>query len=399
MRKTYFDNLPRRKIVGREFIDWENSNNCMVKFIYDDIEGMIKIINYNKNNNHIFFEYDNSVYELNKQGLVECRLSVILKAHNKKSTYNIGDEIKDLKRNLLITDVNYAILKNDEGKRIWYKYTCLKCGWTDGLISESDLVSDKGCSCCKGFTVVEGINDIPTTAPWMIPYFQGGYDEAKLYTYQTSKRIYPICPDCGTIKDKSKTINKIYSNKSIGCICGDGISYPEKFIFSLLSQLEIKFIRQFSKVNIKWCEKYLYDFMISNIDCIIETNGMQHYHNANGNWNSLDEIQKTDEIKELIAYQNNIKHYIVLDCRKSELKWIKKSVLESELPALFNFTENSIDWNECERFATSNIVKKVCEYKKQNQSKTVKDISNIFNLSNSAIKSYLRRGNKLGWCK
>lgn len=99
-----------------------------------------------------------------------------------------------------------------------------------------------------------------------------------------------------------------------------------------------------------------------------------------------------------IAIANGIEHYIVLDCRKSELEWIKKSVMESELPIIFNFTESDINWLKCEEFALSNIVKTICDYKRNNPLLYTSDISKIFKLSTNTIRDYLKRGNSLGWC-
>ena len=65
------------------------------------------------------------------------------------------------------------------------------------------LSSNQGCACCHSLVVVPGINDIPTTDPWMISYFQGGYDEAKRYTHGSEQKIHPVCPECGRIKDKA----------------------------------------------------------------------------------------------------------------------------------------------------------------------------------------------------
>ena len=42
MRKVYLDNLPKD---NRYYIDWKNSIDCKVKFVYDDIYGELKIIN------------------------------------------------------------------------------------------------------------------------------------------------------------------------------------------------------------------------------------------------------------------------------------------------------------------------------------------------------------------
>jgi hypothetical protein len=79
----------------------------------------------------------------------------------------------------------------------------------------------------------------------MIKYFQGGYDEAKLYTVGSHKEFYPICPDCNRVKNKPMMIKTLYRTNSIGCICSDKLSYPEKFIFELLKQLDIDYIYQY----------------------------------------------------------------------------------------------------------------------------------------------------------
>ncbi|MDF2700781.1 MAG: hypothetical protein K0Q49_2344 [Haloplasmataceae bacterium] len=318
----------------------------------------------------------------------------------------IGDVIKDKKRNLTILDNEIRQRKRiNRGKQIiskdkWYRYRCNKCGWDKGWIEESKL-TNRGCSCCSGTTVVEGINDIPTTAPWMVKYFQGGYDEAKLYTCESNKTIYPICPACGNVKDKQVPICRIHHYKSVGCSCSDGISYPEKIIFSLLQQLNIKFNYQFTKTNKTWCDNYKYDFAIIEKSCLIETHGGGHYIESGYvslGGKTLQEEQENDRIKEQLAKQNGIQHYIVLDCRKSELELIKKSVIESELPTLFNFMENDIDWLQCEEYALKNIVKEVCDYKNQYKNKTNEELGNFFHLSKKTISGYLQIGKKIGWC-
>ena len=55
MKKVFLDNLPLKSINNRLVIDWEHCQNYIVNFIYDEYEGKLKILNYNKNNNHIFF--------------------------------------------------------------------------------------------------------------------------------------------------------------------------------------------------------------------------------------------------------------------------------------------------------------------------------------------------------
>ena len=319
----------------------------------------------------------------------------------------IGQVFKDEKRDLIITYREYRKDKYNQDWK-WYKYTCNKCGWAEGWVTESGLLTQNtGCSCCHNRTVVEGINDIPTTAPWMVKYFQGGYDEAKLYTRCSEKRIYPICPDCGRVRNISVKIAHIYETKSIGCkFCGDGKSYPEKFISYILEQLNITFITELSKTIFKWCEDKRYDFYFkhNNEDYIIETHGMQHYKEgfekikSNKKARTVAEEQENDGYKKELALSNGIneENYIVIDCRKSELEFIKQNILNSRLSKIFDL--NKVDWVKCEEGALSNLVKEVCEYKKNNPDITAMEIGKIFNLNRHTISHYLKRGTELEWC-
>ena len=233
----------------------------------------------------------------------------------------------------------------------------------------------------------------------MVKYFQGGYDEAKLYTKSCGKKIKPICPSCKNIREKFMTVNDLYMKKSIGCKCGDNISYPEKFMYNILKQLNIKFETQLSKTKFEWCKNKLYDFYLSEYNCIIETHGRQHYERAKGFYKTLEEEQENDRCKERLAKENGIGNYIVIDCRHSDLEWIKNNVLNSKLNELFDLSK--VDWSKCEEFAINfNIVKEVCEYWNHKEDwETIKDLAKIFNCDPATIDSYLRKGENQGWIK
>jgi hypothetical protein len=317
----------------------------------------------------------------------------------------IGTRFKDYKRDITIIDKEYRIRNKNNGRvenQKWYKYKCNKCGWTEGWSEENQLLGKYkvGCLCCANQIVVEGINDIPTTAPWMIKYFQGGYDEAKLYTKGSGKKIKPICPDCGRIKDSLMFISNIYKRKSINCSCSDKMPYTEKFMFSVLEQLNLNFQTQLNKTTYEWCENYRYDFYfeLNNESYICEVHGKQHYEENTNFKKTLKEEQENDKLKKELALANGIKeeNYIVIDCRYSELEWIQNNILKSRLNELFNLLQ--IDWIKCEEFALSNLVKEACEYKRDNPDYTTEDIGKIMNLNRSTICRYLKIGNELGWC-
>lgn len=400
MRKVFLDDLPRKGgKLGK--IDWENSAGFKVFFSYDNIEGEVEIIKYEKKSERLFIIYNGKEFDINSTGFKNCRIGRILGKRTKEFKIKIGQVFKDDKRDLVITGREYRDRVDNKGNNKYYKYTCNVCGWTEGWILEGNLTGKRkhGCSCCRGFTVVEGINDIPTTAPWMVKYFQGGYNEAKMYTKSCGKKIKPICPSCKNIREKFMTVNDLYMKKSIGCKCGDNISYPEKFMYNILKQLNIKFETQLSKTKFEWCKNKLYDFYLSEYNCIIETHGRQHYERAKGFYKTLEEEQENDRCKERLAKENGIENYIVIDCRRSDLEWIKNSILNSKLNEFFDLSK--IDWLKCEEFAINfNIVKEVCEYWNHKEDwETIKDLAKIFNCDPATIDSYLRKGENQGWIK
>jgi len=407
-KEIFLEVLPKKIYKGRECIDWINSVGNKVHFIYDDIEGDIEIVSYIECtygiNPRVIIKYNNNEIDINVASLKLCPLGKLLGKHTKEFRYEIGQLLSNDRKDLTIIDREYRSkekIKKNNKKSIdnekWYKYHCNKCG-AELWIKESGLTRMVQCACCGSNPkiVVEGINDIPTTTPWMVKYFKGGYDEAKLYTKGSNQKIYPICPDCGRIKDSLVGINSIYTNKSFGCSCHDGHSYPEKTMFNILEQLlNNNFIWQYTKVN---------NFKLNNEDYIIETHGEQHYTGGferiktNKYVKTLEETQENDKLKKELAIQNGIKenNYIVIDCRYSELEWIKPNILESNLNNILFLSK--VNWSKAEEFACSNLVKIVCEYKKDNPNLTCKDIGEKMRLSGNTINRYLKIGNNLGWC-
>lgn len=147
-----------------------------------------------------------------------------------------------------------------------------------------------------------------------------------------------------------------------------------------------------------------YDFYVQyNEDIIIECHGAQHYEDHGfGVFNfgrTLEEEKENDKIKTRLALDNGINQtsYIVVDCRKSEMEFIKKSILNSGIPKIFDFNENDIDWNKCEFYACTSLVKIACD-KWNNGIHNTRQISNDMGLHVSTVRSYLRRGSSIGIC-
>lgn len=418
IKKVFLDDLPRKEGIGKnknkKVIDWLLSIGYKVRFIYDNTEGWLDIVDYK--DKHLYIKYlDNPIFIIFIGSFQNCQLGKLLNKITNEFRYNIGDCLKDEYRDIIITDRNMVIeeiIYDDKKRRCkrkiklnkkYYKYKCNKCGFDCGehykkqehkeeyWIKEESLNNKLKIPCCDNKIVIQGYNDIPTTAPWMVKYFQGGYDEAKKYTKSSSKSIYPICPDCGKVKNKLMNIDNIYTRHSIGCICSDGISYPNKFMFNLLEQLNLEFISEYSP---DWIKPKKYDFYIPSMNLIIEMDGeLGHGKKVyDKSKSTIEESKSNDDYKDIKAKENNNK-IIRINCDKSELEFIKQNILNSELNELFDLSK--MDWNKCEEFALSNRVKEACEYW-NGGIKSTKEISEIMKINRGTVIIYLNKGTKIG---
>jgi len=237
-------------------------------------------------------------------------------------------------------------------------------------------------------------NIILLTHPHLVKYF---INKENAYSTEYGIKIPMKCPDCGF--PKSLTISNLKITGFCCPKCSDGVPYTEKFMFNALEQLLGKnFTTQLSKTTFKWCGKYQYDNYVNKINCIIETHGLQHYEDfKNSKWESLNEIQDNDFDKEWIARKNGIKNYIIIDCRKSDMEWIKDSIMKSRLLELLNFKESDVDWLKCHEAGCSNAIKKSCEMW-NNEVKNIKLIADKLKVCSATIWKHLKKGAKLGWC-
>ena len=405
IQKVFLDDLPRGGLNRGDRINWEGSVGHKVKFIYDDNEGWVEIVDY-KNIEHgkIIVKYLDDYFEIDIQNFKKGNIGKILGKVTIKFKVEIGQTFKDDKRDLTITDREYRIRYKKNGDKCndkYYKYKCNKCGNED-WIYECNLLKEIGCNvCCYPPQKVSlGINTIWDKARWMCD-LGVSEEDAKTHTYCGKDKIEVICPDCG-IK-KQIAIYQIHTNKSISCTCGDGGKYPQKLMFSVLGQLDFKFKTEFAP---KWCrfnnlndinkiKTGRYDFLLEGYNIIIETDGEWHGKDNLMSGQTKEESMYIDNMKDKLALQNGYE-VIRVDCCKSELEFIKQNILKSKLNELFNLTK--VDWNKCEEFALSNRIKEACNYKKENPNITTVEIGKIMKLAYPTIIRYLKQGTKLGWC-
>ena len=389
MRKVFLVELPKHKNRG---VDWSKSKNHYVNFIYDDSKGTIfikDIISTDIRHKKLLVLYNNKESIIDANSFKKAQLGCVIGKYNKDFIYNIGDCITDKKRDITIIE------KKKINRRKFYKIKCNKCQCETDDISESSIShKGSGCPVCSRTPkrVVIGINDIYTTDPWMVDYFVNK-DDAYKYTFGSEKKILMKCPYCN--KEKFVKINQLKRDHRISCICNStNVSYPEKFMSSLLDQLKIDYIFQFSP---EWANKRKYDFYIKEKFLIIETDGgLGHGHeNYRNKKMTPTKSKQIDDYKDKIALEHGIK-VIRVDCLHSSVNYLKESILSSELFLLIDLSK--VDWDKCALDATKNIVYEVCAYKNSHTYLLIKDIANHFNIGKNTIINYLKEGSKFGWC-
>lgn len=345
------------------------------------------------------------------------------KVYIKKRTFEkpkfkleIGDTITDNGRDLTIIDreyrpqkviLDYYVKTEDKTEKCectrnlkYYKYKCNNCGNEDWLIEKSLCGKDehsRGCNVCNGHPqkVLTGYNDIATVAPWMVQYFVDKEEAKNMFKYDVRK-VKMVCPNCGKISMVSP--KNVYHNHSLPCTCSDSLSYPNKFLYTLLDSNNIEFTPE---QKFKWAGKKRYDAYIKldSEDIIIEMHGSQHYLESNGFFRPLAEVAENDKYKENIALQNGVKHYYQINASISDCDYIKNSFIKSGLLDLLHINPENVDWEYCDSFATKNIDKMICEYHNNNPTAKMSDIRNVFKVGSCKISTAIKKGLKYGWCE
>lgn len=404
MKKVFSDNLPKWKDgKNKGQINWKESVSYKVKFIYEDIEGEIEIIKYhrdNKNISYVDIKYNNNIISKTITGFLECQIGELLNRHTKKYKYKIGEIIEVVKHGKLEILDQIRIPKGNHNTK-GYIYKCLVCGNIDE-IKEYRLTGNHGCKVCSGYKVLKGYNDLWTIHPKiakLLKYPEHGYE----LSYGCDKFEIFVCPECGY--EKSLRVFSVVRQGFPCPRCGDGVSYPNKFVRSFLSQLNEKYIPEYSPDwafiehdNPKLNGKKKYDNYLPDRNEIWEVHGLQHFKDKfrtyGKNAKTLKEQQKNDKLKKELVDKNGLK-YVVIDASCSVPEYIKNSLLN--LPEIKRYDLSKIDWNKCHEFACSSLVKIACNYWNSGI-KNTKEIGKLMTLDFTTIITYLKQGKKLGWC-
>lgn len=305
--------------------------------------------------------------------------------------------IQDDRRDLTITEELYVLRDKEQPNGItatysnmWYKYTCNKCGWTDGYIRRGALLSEKkGCSCCNFRKLVIGINDFNTIHPDLSKLLLNKKDGEVFIS--NNKKVNVCCGECGYVK--KVTIRHLAQNGFKCDKCDGGDSYPNKFMKAVLEELKVNYIKEYSP---KWISPKRFDFYIPSKNIIIEMHGLQHKLDTSfkGTKTFAEKIRKNDLFKKEKASEKGI-DVIEIESYISNFNYIKEKI-NTSLFKYFNLT--NIDWRLCESKARKNIIKEICNYKNDNSNLFTSDIAKVYNIARETCARYLKIGTEMNWC-
>lgn len=294
--------------------------------------------------------------------------------------------------------IKYIPLEEYKGAHVKIKWLCYENQNHVFEAEPCDIYSGKTkCPYCAHRLVFVGETDMWSTRPDMAKMLKNPDDGYKYFT-TSSHKVDWICPNCHSdIKDK--IINNV-NMFGLSCPnCSDGMSFGEKYVYELLTQLKCNFI--YDKTT-EWSNNKRYDFRIPSMNLIIEVHGIQHYeqsfmeyHNSKRNVRTIEEEKQNDNYKMNLALSNGIKYYIQLDCKLSDYDYIKSSIIDSKLNELFDLS--IVNWDKCfESTFSSNVI--LCADLWNSGMKNTKDISNNIGFNITSVIKYLKQAAKIGLC-
>ena len=390
--KNSYKNIQTKEILNKEVID-SLDDNALLKYKPELFEEW----DFDKNSNLNIYEITRGSGRRVWWICKECNHNFNLKIDNRvQYTYCEKCNSLALKRPDIASQ--WHPTKNGKrtphdvtfgsGQKVWWK--CEYGHEWDATVSNRTNIG-RGCPYCSNRLVWRGFNDLWTTHPEISNLLLNPEDGYK-YSYGSKTKLNWKCPNCHTII-KNKHSTTVIDNYGLGCKgCKDGISYGEKFIYQIIKSSNLLF---YHDIIFDWSDNKEYDFYIPESNIIIEVHGGQHYKEAEGKWadnNSLIEIQENDRYKEQLAKENGIEHYIIIDARKKNLEWLKKSISSSKLSHYIL----DIDFEHAHKFAQKSFM--ILSIALWNCNHSIIEISQELVLSTVTVRNYLKRGTKLGLC-
>lgn len=320
------------------------------------------------------------------QGCPKCKLEKIGVARRKTHQ----QFLKDMKEK---GDPNVIIIGKYEKDSIKIKCKCKKCGheWEN---TPSNLLQGQECPYCANKKVsIE--NCFATKHPELMKFLKNKEDGYN-YTYGSGSRVICICLDCGTEKETS--FATLHDNGFSCQVCGDSVSFPNKFIrYMILDESIQKQLKIFKfEFVMNWDIKCRLDvyFEKDNKKYAIEMQGNQHKTLKWGN-KERPKIKELDEYKRTKLIEDGIIE-IEIDAEESNFDYIYNNIIKSKLNDVLDLSK--VDWKSILEKCYDNLIKEACDLYNNNPYFSTEDVAQKMFVNKVTIIRFLKKGMKLGWC-
>ena len=267
------------------------------------------------------------------------------------------------------------------------------------------IMADVECAVCCNQLIVKGFNDIATLDPEIASWFTNKED-TYIYTCHSNKKVDFTCPTCG--HQMKKSLNQVSKDRDLRCpVCKDGISYPNKFIFNSLRQIEDKLDFLEREHKPEWCRfpfkdyerQGIYDiyFGINDKLFIIEMDGGFHdkYNHMSGQ--TVEESHYIDSQKDLLAEKQGI-HVVRIDSNykgfEDRYEYLRTNIENSELKDILPL--DLIDFDEANIKSQQSLLVEAC--KLWDKGYKIQDIIKTLGIHKCNVSVYLKTGQKYGLC-
>ena len=172
-------------------------------------------------------------------------------------------------------------------------------------------------------------NKVADIRPDVVSYFANPSD-AYLYSIYSKAFVEVACPICK--RKKLQQVNNLCSQGFCCDMCSDGVSLPNKIMYSVLEQCKVKFVNEVSKAKgFDWIvNQYRYDFYFQASD------GRRILVEMDGGFHRKEGQRAIDKEKNDLAKKNGYE-LIRIDCQYDgdPLDYIKPNIINSELKTVY----------------------------------------------------------------
>lgn len=265
---------------------------------------------------------------------------------------------------------------------------CNKCGY---VFTRSPQTLHQGRSICPRcnpkiatLEVIRGVSDLCTTDP-DIANLLLNKDDGVFVKRNSAKVLDFVCPNCNRVISK-KVANVTSRGKLVCPACSDHISYPNKFIYHLLSKLGVDFDPEFIIVGYPY--RYDYHFSHLGIEYLIEMDGGMGHGNVDIFGSSKEDQIARDNDKDIIAIKHGYS-LIRIDCKykANRFEYVKNSVINSKLSDLFDLSV--LDMQEIDRLSMTSVIPEIAKAWNSGIHSYYK-LKDIFKYNRPAIRRYLK---------